>query len=103
MVRADFLVVDAVIRNRSPSGGFPGNRERTRNFKPKRPGGENRWRFPTVKSMACGTISCKPEQGIKSSEQGKDIARSGTGCRRQGIIRAVTVHRPFACLFVLGC
>ena len=33
--------------------------------------------------MVCGTIPCKPEQGIKSSEQGKTIARSGTGRRRQ--------------------
>jgi len=28
-------------------------------------------------SMACRTIPCEPEQGIKSSEQGTDCAGSG--------------------------
>jgi hypothetical protein len=31
-VRADFLVVDAVLRNRSPAVEFPANREKNRDF-----------------------------------------------------------------------
>jgi hypothetical protein len=85
-IYADFLVVDAVPLNRSPWLDFPGNRERTGNFKRKCPRGENLWPFPDIRSMACRIIPCAQEQGIRAPEQGKNIAESGTRLAQSAII-----------------
>src|SRR5580698_9377084 len=55
--------------------GFPCNRERTGNFKRKRPRGENLWRFPAIKSMACRRNPCAQEQGIRATRAGKEYRR----------------------------
>ena len=75
-------MVDAVLPNGSPWGQFPGNREKTGNFDRKHCWSANSAAVSPVKSIVCRRIPYAQEQGINSSDQGKNTAGSGNSLAR---------------------
>jgi hypothetical protein len=63
--------------------GFPGNRERTGNFKPKRSERRTFLEISRLKSMACQRIPCAQEQGIKYPSMERILQDLGLASRQQ--------------------